>query len=245
MKRCTDITMILDRSWSMTQHKDRMEEAINGFIADQKKLNVDECNFTLYTFDNVVELALRTTNIQNVGTIEIHPRGSTALIEAVGRGVIQTGERLAQMAPEARPDRVMVIIVTDGGHNTNIEMTKEQVTAMVRHQKDVYSWNFLYLGANQDVIENAADVGIDAGATLNFSTDNGANNARGASYVGRSMSLASNAVRISANNCEALDMVDYAASLQDEATVQANYAAMMKDAIKAAVKEEERVTASV
>jgi len=39
---------------------------------------------------------------------------------------------------------------------------------MIRYQKEKYSWEFIFLGANQDAFAEASKIGIDRKDTLNF-----------------------------------------------------------------------------
>ena len=71
--------------------------------------------------------------------------------------------------PEAeRPNRVLLVIITDGEENASVEYTRDRVFSMISTQQDVYGWSFLFLAANQDAIAEAAKVGIDAQQSLNF-----------------------------------------------------------------------------
>jgi hypothetical protein len=92
----------------------------------------------------------------------------TALLDAVGRAINETGERLSQMADADRPGLVIVAIITDGEENSSHEFTKSQIKDMIQHQTNKYSWQFTYLGANQDAFAEAQGIGIDAGVTMNF-----------------------------------------------------------------------------
>ncbi len=47
------------------------------------------------------------------------PRGSTALLDAIGRTVTELGTALAAMPEEERPCKVIVIIMTDGLENAS------------------------------------------------------------------------------------------------------------------------------
>jgi hypothetical protein len=40
---------------------------------------------------------------------------------------------------------------------------------MIKHQQEVYSWKFLFLGANQDAIATASAMGIQKGYSANYS----------------------------------------------------------------------------
>lgn len=72
------------------------------------------------------------------------------------------------MPEAARPARVIVMTMTDGLENASRYYTRAQIAAMVAHQQAVYSWQFLYLGANQDAIGVAADLGISGSASMNY-----------------------------------------------------------------------------
>ena len=43
------------------------------------------------------------------------------------------------------------MIVTDGLENASRTYTREQVFERIRHQADVYGWEFVYLGAKQEL----------------------------------------------------------------------------------------------
>jgi hypothetical protein len=94
------------------------------------------------------------------------PRGTTALLDAIGRTIDELGARLAAMPAADRPGKVIFVIITDGLENASREYTREQVFQRIRHQSDVYGWEFVYLGAKQDAIAAGAQVGIDAGFAL-------------------------------------------------------------------------------
>ena len=39
---------------------------------------------------------------------------------------------------------------------------------MINHQKNVYSWEFVFMGANQDAITEASKLGIDASHAMHY-----------------------------------------------------------------------------
>jgi len=97
------------------------------------------------------------------------PRGSTALLDVMGRTIVDTGSRLSSLSEEDRPDNVIFVIVTDGHENASREFTASSVFDMVKHQTENYSWNFVYLGANQDAIAVGASLGIRRGSSISYS----------------------------------------------------------------------------
>src|SRR5262245_51606472 len=109
----TELVMVIDRSGSMSAIKDDAEGGINQFIDDQKKLP-GACSLTLVQFDTVYDFVHKGVPIHTVGKYDLVPRGSTALLDAVGRAIFETGERLKGIAEPARPGLVVFVIVTDG-----------------------------------------------------------------------------------------------------------------------------------
>ncbi|MET0830897.1 MAG: VWA domain-containing protein, partial [Acidimicrobiia bacterium] len=91
---------------------------------------------------------------------------------SIGRLVTTAGERLATLAEGQRPGTVIVGIMTDGHENASHEYRYADVKALIERQTDEFSWQFLYMGADQDAIEVGARLGVDADHALTYSRDN-------------------------------------------------------------------------
>jgi uncharacterized protein YegL len=169
-KNLTDITVVLDRSGSMQAIKLEAENGLNHFITEQKELP-GYANFTLVKFDTEYEFEYNGVNIQEVKKCNLIPRGMTALLDAVGRAINETGDRLNKMEEDSRPGLVVFVIVTDGEENASREFTKLQIKEMITKQQSVYNWQFTFLGANQDAFAEAAGMGISAISTMTYSPD--------------------------------------------------------------------------
>ena len=167
-KNLTDITVVLDRSGSMSSIREEAENGLNHFISEQKEIP-GYANFTLVKFDTEYEVAHKGVNIQEVGECTIEPRGMTALLDAVGKAINETGERLRDMEEASRPGLVVFVIVTDGAENSSHEFTKAQIKEMIEKQQSTYSWQFTFLGANQDAFAEASSMGIAAISTMTYS----------------------------------------------------------------------------
>ncbi|KAA5539168.1 VWA domain-containing protein [Roseiconus nitratireducens] len=163
----TDITLVIDRSGSMASMKKDAEGGINSFIASQAA-EPGRAVLTLVQFDTDYEFVHSGVPIGDVPPYELHPRGCTALLDAVGRAINETGERLAKMQEADRPGLVIFVVMTDGLENSSHEFSKQQIKKMIEHQQDIYSWHFTFLGANQDAFAEAGGVGIHASGTANF-----------------------------------------------------------------------------
>lgn len=160
MMTSTHITVIGDRSGSMSALKEDMEGGFRQFLADQQAAP-GACTLSLVQFDSEgVEEVYAAVPIAEARPWTLIPRGGTPLLDAVGMTLVKLGERLAVMPESERPMRVLVIILTDGHENASHEYSKAQVKAMVEHQQSAYKWEFMYLGANVDAFAEAGSMGI-------------------------------------------------------------------------------------
>ena len=163
----TDITLVVDRSGSMDAIREDAEGGVNAFIQEQAK-EPGEALLTLVQFDTEYEFLTKGSSISQVSKYKLHPRGMTALLDAVGRAINETGERLAKMSERDRPSLVIFVVMTDGLENSSKEFTKDQIKEMIERQQSEYNWHFTFLGANQDAFAEAEDMGIQAAGAANY-----------------------------------------------------------------------------
>ena len=166
----TDITIILDRSGSMERIAEETITGFNKFLSDQRRLP-GEMTLTLVQFNQQIEVTLDAQPIGEARPLDgrrYRPNGCTALLDAIGNSIDRTGARLRKMAERDRPSKVVVVILTDGLENASRAYSREQVFGMIRHQREKYSWEFVFLGANQDAIQEAAKFGIAADSALTY-----------------------------------------------------------------------------
>ena len=166
----TDITLVVDRSGSMQARREDAEGGVNSFIEQQAK-EPGEAVLTLLQFDTEYELVHNGLPIQDVPGYELVPRGMSALLDAVGRAINETGARLAKMKEAERPGLVIFVINTDGLENSSREFTKAQIKEMIEHQQKQYKWHFTFLGADQDAFAEAGELGIPQASSAAFSSD--------------------------------------------------------------------------
>lgn len=189
-----EMVFILDRSGSMMS---LTPDTIGGFnsMIEKQKAEDGEAFVTTVLFDDKYEVLHDHVNIQDVPVLtekEYFARGLTALLDAVGMTINKIGERLAKTDESERPEKVVVIITTDGFENASREFTREQVRKMIEHQQDKYSWIFMFLGANMDAVEEAGKYGIKSNFAKTYTAS-----ARGVdsvyTSVGASVSMVRNA----------------------------------------------------
>jgi hypothetical protein len=164
----TDITLVVDRSGSMLSIREDAEGGINSFVSGQAK-QPGQASFTLVQFDTEYEFVHRGVPISEVPAYQLVPRGSTALLDAVGRAINESGSRLAAMKEADRPGLVVFVVVTDGQENSSREFTKARIKEMIEHQQTHYNWQFTFLGANQDAFAEGGALGVARAGIANFS----------------------------------------------------------------------------
>lgn len=173
----TSILVLLDRSGSMAALRDDTIGGFNTFVAEQKKLP-GECRLSLVQFDtegmDTFYLDRPIGEIPNLTAETFVPRGGTPLLDAMGKTINNLGDRLAHLLESQRPNQVIFVIITDGEENSSREFTKGRVFSMVQHQKDKYGWLFMYLGANQDAIQEASGYGIGGTFAMSYNAGNSA-----------------------------------------------------------------------
>ena len=163
----TDITLVVDRSGSMEQVKEDAQGGVNSFIKEQAK-EPGEALLTLVQFDTEYEFLHKGVPISQVPEYKLVPRGMTALLDAVGRAINETGERLSKMKEQDRPGLVIFVVMTDGLENSSKEFSKEVIKEMIKRQQEQYNWHFTFLGANQDAFAEAGSMGIHAAGVANY-----------------------------------------------------------------------------
>lgn len=159
----TDITIVLDRSGSMASVRDDTVGGFDTFVKDQQEVDGD-CLLTLVQFDDqdpfeVVYSARPVAGVPSLAD-SFHPRGMTPLLDAIGRTIASTGERLSKMDESDRPGKVIFVVITDGHENSSREYTKTKVKELIERQTNDYSWEFVYIGATADAISEGTSIGI-------------------------------------------------------------------------------------
>lgn len=160
----TELICIIDRSGSMSRIRNQAIAGINGFLQEQAAVPGD-ARMTMVQFDNVYEPLHAGTPLAQVpllNTSTYAPRGSTALLDAIGRTIDDVGRRLSKTPEPERPAHVLVAILTDGYENASTDYTGSQIRQMIEHQQTKYDWDFIYLGANQDAFAEGGAIGIKA-----------------------------------------------------------------------------------
>lgn len=172
-KGLTELVFILDKSGSMGGLETDTIGGYNSMLEKQKEV-AGECRITTVLFDNNYELLHDRIDIKAVSPItekEYQVCGSTALLDAIGRTIGKIGNAQKQTADDYRAEKVMFVIITDGEENSSREYSAERIRQMIEHQKKLYGWEFIFLGANIDAVETAGRFGISPDRAQNYHAD--------------------------------------------------------------------------
>jgi len=158
----TEIVYILDRSGSMASNWVESMGSLKSFIEEQQK-DKTPCKFTLIGFDNMYDIFIDAKDLQEVDADnlpEFNPRGATALYDSIGKTVTLIKERLINTPELERPSKVLFVIMTDGFENASQEFKKADITSMITKQETNESWEFMYIGAGIDVMQESMSLGM-------------------------------------------------------------------------------------
>lgn len=169
-----ELVFIVDRSGSMAGVAADMSKGLNDLVAKQRELP-GECRVTLAQFDHEHEVVHDALPITDVPPYTLRPRGSTALLDAIGRTLTMVGERIDKI--EGVKPNVIVTIITDGAENSSKEWDRQRIFDLISTRRSLSNWEVAFLGADQDAIAAAAPLGIDAGRAVSYANSGLGNNA--------------------------------------------------------------------
>jgi len=169
-KNYTHIGVILDKSGSMGRVRNDVIGGFNSFIEDQKK-EEGKASVSLVTFNSQVEEIYNFVDIEYITGLDknrFRTGGSTSLYDAVGYIINSIGNSLSFLKEEERPEKVLIIIHTDGEENSSKEFTSQQIKDLIAQQEEKYKWKFIFLGANLEAVKGAETLGISKDSTMQF-----------------------------------------------------------------------------
>jgi hypothetical protein len=176
----TEIVVILDASSSMNSCREGTITGFNKFLSEQKQVE-GECNLSLIQFAGRgnYKVKIASQDVRSVFPItygDYIPNGNTALYDAVGRAIDDTGARLRNTPEWERPSNVVFFIVTDGEENDSVihgnRFNSSIIREKIEHQRAKYNWNFMYLGANHDAFAASKSLGICEEMTSGYISNN-------------------------------------------------------------------------
>lgn len=172
-KNLTELVFILDRSGSM---RGLEQDTIGGFnsVLAQQKQEEGEALVSTVLFDHKTYVLHDRVDIQQVQPLtenEYFPRGSTALLDAIGGAIHHIGNVHKYSRIDEVPEHTMFVIITDGMENTSRIYSLDHVKRMIELEQTKYGWEFIFLGANMDAVQVAGQYGIHRNRAVNYHSD--------------------------------------------------------------------------
>jgi uncharacterized protein YegL len=165
----TEIIFLLDRSGSMAGLESDTIGGFNAFVEKQSQLE-GQTLVTAILFDDKYEVIWNGADSTKVKLTDedYYVRGSTALLDAVGKTILDVDRRLSRTVENRIPDKVIFVITTDGLENSSREFNYGQVKELISRQQEKHNWEFIFLGANMDAAKEANSMGINHRNAYNF-----------------------------------------------------------------------------
>jgi hypothetical protein len=173
----THLVLILDASGSINRKggsiKSAVVSSVNKLIAEQRKLSED-CTVQLFQFNSSVRAdEVKSLRDFHFSSSDYNTKGNTHLFDAVCEAFDRTGQYLAALPEDQRPQKVVVAIITDGLERGSQRFNRQAVVARVRHQTEAYNWQVCLLIGNYNASDEAAQLGIDPENAIRFTVSDG------------------------------------------------------------------------
>lgn len=157
----TPVLIAIDASGSMYGVRDDVIGGFNSYIDELKNDRDHAYRVTLVLFNDqarTVFTAEKPEHVRRLGDKSYAPRGSTALLDAIGTLVSGYERDEAHKPP-------LVVIHTDGKENASREWSSSSVKSLVERRK-AEQWGFMFLGAGIDNWQQGDGLGFYSAHTV-------------------------------------------------------------------------------
>ena len=173
-KQIQEVVGILDRSGSMAGKEADTVGGINTMLRELKTNanESDEIRVSLKLFDHeelIIWRSIPLNSVEELKVSEFVPRGQTALLDAIGHTLNFFMEK--KIYDPKSYTSCLLYIATDGLENCSKYYNCNTIKRMIQNAKEKYNIDVVYLGANQDAILEAGNIGIDPSLAINYNED--------------------------------------------------------------------------
>lgn len=169
-KNSTFIVMLVDKSGSMSLIKQGAIDGFNNFIKAQLEIK-EKASATVCLFDSAYTYIVDNQPLEDVTLLDRYnytPAGATALNDALGSTINKVSQQIVSMPEKKRPSKVIVCVISDGEENASKEFSQAQIKSLIEYRKDQFKWDFVFIGANQDIARTREAYSFDVKATFAF-----------------------------------------------------------------------------
>ncbi len=164
--------ILLDRTGSMEPIWSEALSSVNAYADGLAALDGGprvDADITLAVFDaqdglqfDVLRSDVDAEAWRDITSSEVNPRGMTPLYDAIGR--------MVSLAEKDRPEKAIIVIMTDGEENSSTEMNKASARAALDRVR-AKGWEVVFLGAEFSNFGDAEGVGQTSSRNMAVSRD--------------------------------------------------------------------------
>lgn len=163
------VCFIIDSSGSMAGSE---SDVIGGFkkVIDEQKNNKEgSCSVSFYDFSTEVKKVYLGVDVKEVEYLDgkYNPGGMTALYDGIGTAIDDLTTWYDDLSDEEKPEKILIVIMTDGQENNSQEYNLARIKKMIKHQEKGHNWTFVYMGSDLSNAKEVDNLGI---ATRCFSS---------------------------------------------------------------------------
>jgi len=155
------VCFVIDSSGSMCGSE---ADVIGGFkrvVEEQKAIENGSCAVTVIDFNSYPEVVCIGKDVNDVDSeLNYTVGGGTALFDAIALGIDKTHNYNMSLDNAERPEKTMVVIMTDGGENCSRNFSGSAVKSKIKEMETEFGWSFVYLGADLTNVNDADTLGI-------------------------------------------------------------------------------------
>jgi Mg-chelatase subunit ChlD len=165
------VLLVLDESASMEPYARRTVDAVRAYLSSVHD-TAGRVTYTLTLFSDAIRQGPVMQSLAHVHDAldAYRPSGRTALYDAIGT-TLDEFEEHAHARQVTAHDRMLCVIMTDGGENSSRRYSGRKVAAMIGARTRANRWTFVFLSAAADFAETAARLKIPECNAAHFSTD--------------------------------------------------------------------------
>lgn len=156
------VCFVIDESGSMGGSE---SDVIGGFkkvINEQKDNKNGGCTVSFYKFATTVQKVYMGVDVKEVEYLDekYSPGGMTALYDGIGTAIDDITEWMDDLPKEERPEKTVVVIMTDGEENNSREYNLARIRKMIKHQEKGHDWTFVYMCSDLSNAKEVDNLGI-------------------------------------------------------------------------------------
>jgi uncharacterized protein YegL len=179
MKNKTTIYhLILDRSSSMSDCRTETIAGFNTQLNTIKELQDTYSNqkflVSLTIFNHQVNHLISNKLINKIKSLNLetyHPRGTTALLDAIGESINIIDNKFAEQI-EAKQVSVVVVVLTDGYENASVNYGYQNISSLIKEKEYSDQWTFSFIGADINAMHAARNLNIREENIISFNKKN-------------------------------------------------------------------------